>query len=81
MLSFQAGKEVDLSELLPSYANIRGNETVVIHDVIIDAIKCIKAEGVKLALLTNNWKWDNNLETLFPIDPNLFDVVSRFWCE
>ena len=44
---------------------------------ILDAIRCIRAEGIKTALLTNNWKWNESGHSVLPVDPALFDVVRR----
>lgn len=41
---------------------------------MIDAIKCIKSEGMLVGLLTNNWYKDKK-ETFLPIDQSLFDGV------
>ncbi|KAH9524271.1 Acyl-CoA dehydrogenase member 10, partial [Bulinus truncatus] len=44
--------------------------------VMIDAIQCIKGEGMKTALLTNNWFLDDQkTQTLCPLDKSLFDVI------
>jgi acyl-CoA dehydrogenase family protein 10 len=42
---------------------------------MIDAIQCIRSEGIKTALLTNNWRFADG-KTLIPVDIDLFDVVS-----
>ena len=44
---------------------------------MLDAVRCIRAEGIKTALLTNNWKWDDSPKTLLPVDTSLFDVVCN----
>lgn len=41
---------------------------------MIDAIKCLKAEGIKVAMLTNNWYTTKN-HSLMPIDRSLFNEV------
>lgn len=41
---------------------------------MIDAIKSVRAEGLKTALLTNNWRWTGN-QKLMPFAADLFDVV------
>eukprot|EP00794_Sanderia_malayensis_P004927 gene4927-5574_t len=52
------------------------------HDLVkpfpqmIDAIKCIKAEGIKTALLTNNYFLENN-HSYMPIDKQLFNVITE----
>lgn len=46
--------------------------------VVIDAIKCVRAEGLKTALLTNNWFIDEQkAKTVLPVDKSLFDVVGH----
>ena len=42
---------------------------------MIDVVKCIRAEGLKTALLTNNWFNAGQNRTFIPIDLSLFDVV------
>ena len=42
---------------------------------MIDAVQCLKAEGVKTALLTNNFFVTEN-ESFLPMDQSLFNVVS-----
>ena len=41
-----------------------------------DAIKCIRAQGIKTALLTNNWLREPGVG-YSPVDKSLFDVVSN----
>lgn len=40
----------------------------------ISAIKAIRAEGIKTALLTNNWKRPDG-STIIPVDRKIFDVI------
>lgn len=47
----QAGKRADMSGLL-TYI---GNGLTTPHQSIIDAVKSLRIEGLKTALLTNNW--------------------------
>ena len=43
---------------------------------MLEAIRCLRAYGLKTALLTNNWFVDENkTKTLLPVDSSLFDVV------
>lgn len=42
---------------------------------VLDAIACLKQEGFKTALLTNNWK-NSDGSTLLPFDTKDFDVVG-----
>lgn len=36
-----------------------GQNLAIPNQSIIDAIKCLRIEGMKTALLTNNWKWED----------------------
>ena len=69
---------MDVSGLLPHFER----NFKVIHEMI-DAVQCIKAQGIKTALLTNNWKHDQGEQikkSLLPIDPDIFNVVSYLEC-
>ncbi len=70
----QANKKVDLSALIPA---MEGNDGVVppMYQEMEDAIKCVRAEGIKTALLTNNWLTEKS-KGYSPVDHSLFDVVS-----
>ncbi|XP_050408394.1 acyl-CoA dehydrogenase family member 10 isoform X1 [Patella vulgata] len=71
--SQQAGKKIDASDLTNSLTNIIAVQP---YPQITDAVKCIRAEGLKTALLTNNWFTNNSkTESLVPVDRSLFDVV------
>ena len=50
----------------------------LIHEML-DALQCIKSQGIKVALLTNNWKHQDEEKTLLPVDRKLFNVVSLVW--
>ena len=41
---------------------------------MVDAVQCLRAEGIKTAVLTNNWYLSKN-ESLLPLDKSLFNVV------
>ena len=41
---------------------------------MIDLIKCLRAEGILVGLLTNNWFLDKE-NTFLPLDRSLFDQV------
>ena len=44
---------------------------------MVDAVKCVRAEGLKTALLTNNWYTDEQKSaSLVPMDTSFFDVVG-----
>ena len=42
---------------------------------MVDLIKCLRAEGILVALLTNNWFLDED-NTFMPLDRSLFDQVE-----
>jgi len=46
----------------------------------LDAVACLRHEGYKTALLTNNWIQADG-ETLLPFPKNTFDVVSDAWLD
>ncbi|BFZ04754.1 hypothetical protein BsWGS_07793 [Bradybaena similaris] len=71
-LSEHVGKNVDVSPLMAKISHGTGAAI----PAMIDAIKCIRAEGLKTALLTNNWFTDDQrAHTAMPLDRSLFDVV------
>ena len=41
---------------------------------MMDTVQCLRAEGIKTAVLTNNWFLSES-ESLFPLDRSLFNVV------
>lgn len=51
-------------------------DTIYIYPEMKDAIECLRAEGIKTALLTNNYLRSPSA-TYCPIDKSLFDVVNR----
>lgn len=55
---------------------IGGIQTAMVepHLEVITAIQCIRAEGLKTALITNNWLMDNG-KSFCPVDGRHFDVV------
>ena len=69
---FQFGHAVDFSDLVPTFHRTASEP----FPQMIDAVKCVKAEGLKTALLTNNWFNAGNHKTFIPIDLSLFDVVG-----
>ena len=69
---FQLGHAVDFSDLVPTFHRTASEP----FPQMIDAVKCVKAEGLKTALLTNNWFNAGNHQTFIPIDLSLFDVVG-----
>ncbi|XP_052713124.1 acyl-CoA dehydrogenase family member 10-like isoform X2 [Crassostrea angulata] len=69
-VSKRAGKKADMSGLL----KFVGQNLAIPNQSIIDAIKCLRIEGMKTALLTNNWKWEDR-ESDWNMPRELFDVV------
>ena len=69
---FQLGHEVDFSDLIPTFHRT----ATVPFPQMVDAVKCVRAEGLKTALLTNNWFNAGPDKTFLPLDLSLFDVVS-----
>ncbi|XP_071094392.1 acyl-CoA dehydrogenase family member 10-like isoform X1 [Haliotis cracherodii] len=67
--SQKVGRKVDASSLVEKLGM-----SVTAYPQIVDAIRCIRAEGIKTALLTNNW-FINRAESLVPVDRSLFDVI------
>lgn len=61
---------VNMDALLPSIHNAM----VEPHPEVLTAIQCIRAEGLKTALITNNW-WLEKGKTFCPVDKKYFDVV------
>jgi len=47
-----------------------------VHAEMLDAVRCLRAEGIKTALLTNNFNLPNS-RRLPDLDASLFDVVSH----
>ncbi|KAK7087596.1 hypothetical protein V1264_021627 [Littorina saxatilis] len=73
--SQKVGREIDISPLL---YGLRGMVKADPFPEMIDAVKCVRAEGLKTALLTNNWYTDDHKsESLVPLDTSLFDVVTE----
>ena len=81
MIILQFGKPVDMSGMIEQM-----NESLrTAYPQIIDAIKSVREEGMKTAMITNNWKHPNDFPSVMPIDKSLFDVVrfgikSKFKC-
>ncbi|ESO97447.1 hypothetical protein LOTGIDRAFT_115099 [Lottia gigantea] len=71
--SKEVGREIDASDLAKALTDI---SYVKPYENMLDAIRCIRAEGVKTALLTNNW-FTNSTKTqsLVPLDKSLFNVI------
>jgi len=71
--SSQTGKKTDLSSLLGRFVEVFINEAKP-YPQMIEAIKCLRAEGIKTALLTNNFAL-HNTDTYMPFDKRIFDVI------
>ena len=69
----QVGWTVDLSQFTTSYTQMLANMPV--YADMISAIHCLRAEGIKTALLTNNFDLPN-MRPMPVIDASLFDVVG-----
>ncbi|XP_068750115.1 acyl-CoA dehydrogenase family member 10-like [Montipora capricornis] len=61
---------LNMDTLLPSIHSA----LVVPHPEVLMAMQCIRAEGLKTALITNNW-WLEKGKTFCPVDKKYFDVV------
>ncbi len=47
------------------------------HAAMLDAAACIREEGIKTAVLTNNfWLDKSRTKSALPVDHSQFDVVS-----
>ncbi|KAL9981221.1 hypothetical protein ACROYT_G009895 [Oculina patagonica] len=70
VLQSMTQQSVNMNELLPSI------QTAMIepYPEVLTAIQCIKAEGLKTALVTNNWLMEDG-KSFCPVDVTHFDVV------
>ena len=64
---------VDMGALLPSIHKAM----IEPYPEVLTAIQCIRAEGLKTALITNNW-WLEEGRSFLPVDKKYFDVVRNF---
>ena len=71
----QAGQAVDMSKLMTSFTQ----HNMQPYPQMLDAVRSLKAEGMKTALLTNNWFNSGNQDSYIPVDLSLFDVVCIFF--
>lgn len=62
-----------MSNLLPSFSQHISQP----YPQMISAVRCLKAEGLKTALLTNNWFNTGPQDSYIPVDLSLFDVVGK----
>jgi len=69
----QVGWTVDVSQFTDSFTQILSSMTF--NSDMLCAVRCLRAEGIKTALLTNNFNLPNT-SPLSALDPGLFDVVS-----
>ncbi|XP_033748534.1 acyl-CoA dehydrogenase family member 10-like isoform X2 [Pecten maximus] len=66
------GRNIDMAELFRGFSKYMGTP----YPQMIDAVQCVKAEGLKTALLTNNWHWPGkDSSNSLPLDRSLFDVI------
>ncbi|KAK7485430.1 hypothetical protein BaRGS_00023378 [Batillaria attramentaria] len=73
--SEKVGRDVDVSPLV---RHLRGMTRAEPFPDMVDAVKCVHAEGLKTALLTNNWFTDDQkTRSLLPVDVSMFDVVTE----
>ena len=74
---FKAGERVNVNGLLQAMIPEKGIAHIKPFPEMISAIRSIKAEGIKTALLTNNWRLDGeDVKSHNPLSSSLFDVVS-----
>ncbi|XP_074642209.1 acyl-CoA dehydrogenase family member 10-like [Tubulanus polymorphus] len=66
----KVGRRMDMTGLLPSFHS----DLATPSPEMLDAVACMKAEGIKTALLTNNWMI-NKHESFMPIKKHIFDVI------
>ncbi|KAL8615272.1 hypothetical protein ACOMHN_051764 [Nucella lapillus] len=70
-----AGKDVNIDFLVDGMRVILNADPI---PEMMDVVKCVRAEGLKTALLTNNWYTDEQKSsTLVTVDQSLFDVVTE----
>ncbi|CAC5387428.1 ACAD10 [Mytilus coruscus] len=69
--SKEMGQEVDMTDMFVSLHAALINP----FPQIIDAIKCIREEGMKTAIITNNWKHPGNDSGMLTNLKPLFDVI------
>ena len=62
-----------MSGLMPGF----NKHAVIPFPQMIDAVKSVRAEGMKTALLTNNWFNLNSKQSYIPLDLSMFDVVRN----
>ncbi|XP_021365983.1 acyl-CoA dehydrogenase family member 10-like isoform X2 [Mizuhopecten yessoensis] len=66
------GKNIDVAELFRGFGKYLGKP----YPQMIDAVQCVRAEGLKTALLTNNWHWPGrDSSNSLPLSRSLFDVI------
>ncbi|XP_013416643.1 acyl-CoA dehydrogenase family member 10 isoform X1 [Lingula anatina] len=69
-LSDKVGKKIDASTLFYGLTDMTARP----YPEMLDAIQCIRAEGIKTALITNNWLITPT-QSAMPLDRKLFDVI------
>ena len=73
ILQTMTHQPVDMGALLPSIHKAM----IEPYPEVLTAIQCIRAEGLKAALITNNW-WLEEGRSFLPVDKKYFDVVRNF---
>ncbi|ELU09435.1 hypothetical protein CAPTEDRAFT_175366 [Capitella teleta] len=73
--SYQASTHRLQFTLYGIYQNRKSATLAKVFPEMIDAIQCIRAEGIKTALLTNNWRFADGSTLSGRIDLDLFDVI------
>ncbi|XP_002739682.1 acyl-CoA dehydrogenase family member 10-like [Saccoglossus kowalevskii] len=66
----KVGRPMEVDGVLTHYAK----QAATPFPEVLEAIECIRAEGMKTALLTNNWCYPDG-STIRPVDTKYFDVV------
>lgn len=68
--SFQVGFEVHIG----SFHSALTNKSMTLT-VMMEAVRCARAEGLKTAVLSNNFLLPGG-KSYMPLDPSVFDVVK-----
>nr|XP_054749123.1 acyl-CoA dehydrogenase family member 10-like [Lytechinus pictus] len=48
---------------------------------MVDAVQCVRSEGLKTAILSNFWRYEGQQLAPLPINRSLFDVIIESCCE
>ena len=75
----QAGKPIgDIPDFVTTFSRLRKDWSYVPE--MMDAVKCLRSEGIQTAILTNNWQLHDGTSHI-PVPVELFDVVSQGWIQ